>query len=448
MAERQTTRHMSSYQDVLDLDTHEVPAVIREESPGKFTDADLPIGVYLSREQHDRERERLWTRVWQFVCREEHLPDVGDHVVYDIAGMSYVVIRSAEDQIKAFPNACLHRGRQLKQFDGWCSEIRCPFHGFAWELDGRLKHIPAADEFPHVDPDEFQLPEARVDTWAGFVFINPDPDAEPLTTFLGEIVEHFDRWGFEDRYTRAHVSKLLRCNWKVAQEAFMECWHVQSTHPQTLPYAGVPLCRVDVYDNFARFITPSEVSSPLLSWTPDAEDMLRATLDIRVDEELPLRPRDGETARDLVVRLSRAKWRELIGDRVETWSDAELVDNFTYTVFPNMLPWGGVHTIVYRFRPNGDDHRTCIMDVFLVAPFTGDRPPPATEQRLGFDDPWTSVPELGILAKIFEQDTYNMERVQTGLETTVKPGVTLAAYQEDNIKWFHQRLAQWMASEE
>lgn len=434
----------ASYQEILDRDTHEVPKTIRQTSPGDFSDKDLPIDVYLTREAHERERERLWKRVWQFACREEHLPEVGDHLVYDIAGHSYLIVRAAEDVIKAYPNACLHRGRQLKQFAGRCAEIRCPFHGFAWELDGRLKHIPAGHAFPHVDPDQFHLPEVKVGTWAGSVFINPDPDAESLESFLGDLPEHFARWDFGNRYVEAHVSKVLRCNWKIAQEAFMECWHVNSTHPQTLPYAGVPLCQMDVYRNFARFITPSEISSPLLDWEPSTEDMLRATLDVRIDEPLYLQPAEGETARDLVIRLTRKKWRELIGNSVDEWSDTELVDNFTYTVFPNMMPWGGIHKIVYRFRPNSNDHRECIMDVFLLAPFTGRRPPPAEEHRLGVEQPWINAAEIGILGKIFDQDTCNMERVQLGLETTSKPGITLAEYQEDNIKWFHERLDEWL----
>src|SRR5215203_3915969 len=144
-----------SYQQLLDSDTHEVPKILREESPRFFGDEDVPIDRYISREWHEREKERLWSRVWQFACREEHIPRVGDYTVYEIAGRSYFVMRSAPDTIKAFPNACLHRGRQLKQYDGNCSEIRCPFHGFAWHLDGSLQDVPAAWDLPHVTPEKF-----------------------------------------------------------------------------------------------------------------------------------------------------------------------------------------------------------------------------------------------------------------------------------------------------
>ena len=94
-------------------------------------------------------------------CREEDIPDVGDTTVYSIAHLSILIVRSAPDSIKAFYNACLHRGRLLREEDGHASELRCPFHGYCWNLDGSLKQIPAEWDFPHVDPDDFHLPEVR-----------------------------------------------------------------------------------------------------------------------------------------------------------------------------------------------------------------------------------------------------------------------------------------------
>lgn len=435
-----------TYKDVLDLDTREVPKHIREERRGEFDFTEASIERYISRDWHLREKELVWKRTWHFACREENLPDVGDHVVYSIADMSYLIVRSAPDEIRAYPNSCLHRGRQLKDHDGWCAEIRCAFHGLAWNLDGSFKQNPAPWEFPHVDESTFSLPTVSVGTWGGFVFINPDPDAAPLEDYLGELPEHFAKWGHEDRYIEAHVSKILRCNWKVAQEAYMECWHAAATHPQTVPYAAFGVCQVDCYDNFSRFITPSEVVGPMMKGDPTTEEMLRATMDVRIDEKLPVTPAEGQTAREFVVASTREKWRGFLGEAIEEWADCELVDNFTYTIFPNMMPWGGVHKLCYRFRPNGDDHRTCIMDVFLISPFTGERPAPSPEVRLDADTPFSTRSELGIVGNILDQDVFNMEKVQYGLETTVKPTVTFATYQEDNIRWMHQLMDRYMAA--
>ena len=157
-----------SWQDVLDQDSRPVPEFLRAESPYLNGFSDIPKDRYLSREWHEKEKACLWSRVWQFACREEQLPEVGSYIVYEIADQSYLVTRVSEDEIKAYPNVCLHRGRLLKTYDGRCSEFRCPYHGFAWHLDGELKHIPAEWDFPHLEArsEEMVLPQVKVGSWA------------------------------------------------------------------------------------------------------------------------------------------------------------------------------------------------------------------------------------------------------------------------------------------
>jgi hypothetical protein len=279
------------------------------------------------------------------------------------------------------------------------------------------------------------------------VFINPDPDAGPLEDFIGGLASHFERWDLGNRYVQAHVGKEIRANWKIAQEAFCEAFHVNATHPQILPYIGDTNSQVDVWDTFSRVITPAATPSPLLDWAPDEDTILRYALDVRVDEELFITVKEGQTARSAMADATRDRWRPIVGAVIDEWSDAEMVDNLDYTLFPNFHPWGAFNRIVYRFRPNGDDHRSSIMEVFFLAPFKGERPPPSPVHMLGPDEPWTDAPELGVLGKVFEQDTFNMGRVQLGLESTRKPGITLANYQESKVRWSHQLLDKWMEGE-
>ena len=218
---------------------------------------------------------------------------------------------------------------------------------------------------------------------------------------------------------------------------------MDATHPQILPYIGDTNSQVDVWDYCARVITPAATPSPLLDWEPDEETILRYALDVRVDEELFITIKEGQTARSAMADATRERWRPVVGGLVDEWCDAELVDNLDYTLFPNFHPWGAFNRIVYRFRPNGDDHRRSIMEVFFLAPFSGERPPPAPIHRLDADESWTEAVELGVLGKVFDQDTFNMERVQLGLESTFKPGVTLANYQESKVRWLHTLLGQW-----
>jgi phenylpropionate dioxygenase-like ring-hydroxylating dioxygenase large terminal subunit len=435
-----------TYQELLDTDTHPVSAVLRVERPRYLGSDDVPTDRYTTRAWHEQEKERLWKRVWQFAVREEEIARPGDFYVYDIVGMSFLVMRTEDGSIKAYPNACLHRGRQLKDQSGHCSIIRCPFHGFSWALDGNLADVPARWDFPHVSDDEFHLPEISVGTWAGFVFINPDPQAEPFAEYVRELAEQFAEagWDLQNAYKEVHVAKVIHANWKIAQEAFCESYHVSGTHPQVMPYLADTNSQVDIWDNCSRIITAGGSPSPLLNSSPTQEDMMRAMLDIRIDQPLPVEIPSDSTMRARGAEMTRDRWRPIVGDRVDAMSDAELMDAIDYTLFPNFHPWGAYNRIVYRFRPNGDDHRSSIMEILFMSPFKGERPPPAEVHWLTPDQPFSDARELATLGKVFDQDCFNMSKVQLGLESTYKAGMTLGNYQESKVRWLHQKLDEWV----
>lgn len=430
-----------SYQELLDRDTRAVPKTLRLVQPIDFESDDIPTDRYTSREFHELEKAKLWSRSWQMVCRDEHLPDPGDTYVYDIAGSSYLIVRITPTLVKAYPNACLHRGRLLRESSGPAEELRCPFHGFCWDLDGALKEVPCAWDFPSVEPETWALPEVSVGLWGGFIFINPDPTAPPFEEYVGDLDRHFERWPLEKRYVEAHVAKVMRCNWKACQEAFMESFHVITTHPNLLPGIGDANSQYDVFGNFSRAITPNGTPSPHLTWSPSEQEMLDAMIDRRLDDPMVMAVPEGETARSVAASGARAQLAPTLGEEyMDSLCDAELVDSFYYTLFPNFHPWGGFNRIVYRFRPNGDDHTTSIMECMFLSPYNGERPPPAPVHHLGPDDNWTDAPELGMLARVFEQDSLNLPKVQAGLQAMKKPGVTFAHYQETKIRHFYRML--------
>jgi hypothetical protein len=143
----------------------------------------------------------------------------------------------------------------------------------------------------------------------------------------------------------------------------------------------------------------------------------------------------------------REALREKLGDLVDQVSDAELIDSIYYTVFPNFHPWGSFHRIVYRFRPYGDDPDMCIHECmyFSPAPDAERRPPAVPIRWLGPDDDWTEAPELGLLAKVFNQDILNMPKVQAGLKTMKQPYVIFGDYGETKLRHFHELLEEWIA---
>jgi len=241
-------RPAPSVQTVLAADVNPAPEVMLSESPATgFSTEDVSIERYFSKAWHDREVEKVWRKTWQLACRIKEIPNVGDHVVYEIVHDSLIVVRSAADEVRAYVNSCLHRGTQLRATGGSVNKFKCPFHGWTWNLDGKLTDLPGAWDFPQVDHAKACLPEAKVGLWGGFVFVNFDPNCEPLASYLEILPEHFEAFALEDRYKAAHVAKIMPCNWKLAMEAFIESYHVPQAHPQVLGYYGDENTQYDVW---------------------------------------------------------------------------------------------------------------------------------------------------------------------------------------------------------
>ena len=441
-----------SVQEILDKDTNAAPEIMRVESPAiGQSSADVSIDRYFSKDWHDREVEQVWRKTWQLACRLEHIPNVGDHIVYDIVHDSLIVVRTGPDEIKAYINSCLHRGTMLRTEGGCVKQFRCPFHGWTWKLDGALSVIPGQWDFPHVDKDKMNLPEARVGLWGGFVFINFDADAEPLESYLENLPEHFASFNLEDRYVAAHVAKIMPCNWKLAMEAFVEAYHVPFTHGQVLSYYGDSNTQYDVWPSVrhvSRMISVQGVASPSKPATTPEQTIEEMRRDVPFFAGKPIEVDEGETARGKLAERAREKISRSIGRDMSDLSDTESLDLIEYMLFPNMVPWGGqALPITYRFRPNGDDPESSIMEImflFSKAP-DGSHPEPAKMTMLGPDQKWADAPELGSAAMVADQDTDNLMRIQRGLRASKKPGVTLARYQESRIRHYHETLDAYMA---
>ena len=444
---------MESVEELLHADSRPVPPPLLEHRPSSLGTADVPTSVYTSQAIHDLEVERLWKKVWQWACRVEEIPNVGDHVVYDIAHLSVIVVRVAEGSgpgaIKAFHNVCLHRGTQLRVDSGNVPQFRCPFHGWTWNLDGSLNWISCDWDFPQVDEEKFALPEVGLDIWQGFVFINFDPECEPLLAYLENLPDHFKHFPLEDRFIAIHVERTMPANWKVTMGAFIESYHSVVTHPQILPYTGDANTQYDIYDRHSRMITPFAVASPHIGGRNyEQVEILKTLRNYRGGEGDELVLPEGDRARPYAAEDSRARIGAIAGADLSNVCDSLMVDAIEYFVFPNFMPWAAYGSpIQYRFRPNGDDVNSCIMTVMMLMPFAGERPPSAKVHRIGVDEPWTSAPQLGGLGAIFEQDTSNLHRVQKGLRASPKKTVTLGEYQEARIRHFHQTIERYLAVE-
>lgn len=433
-----------SYQELIARDVVPPPATLTLENRYEASLTSVPVSRYIDPAFHELEMEKVWRRVWQMACREEEIPEVGDYHLYDIGNHSIIVVRTPEG-VKAHHNVCRHRGRRLCDHDGHASSFICPFHGFSWNIDGSNRSVTSDWDFPHIDRDNFELTPVLADTWGGWVFVNMDLDAEPLADFLGDLPEHFAVWSPEERFVEAHVAKIMSCNWKACQEAFMEAFHVITTHPQILVGIGDENTQYDAWGNFSRAITPNGTPSPHIRFEPTEQQLFDAVTMRPLDQPPAAEVPEGATARAMMAAGSRMNLQQIVGPDTVI-SDAEVSDSIYYTLFPNFHPWGGFNRIVYRFRPYKNHHDKSVMECYYLSPFSGERPPPAPVHWLAESEDWTEAPELGILAKVFQQDSFNLPKVQLGLQAAQYDSVTLANYQETKIRHFHELLAKWVAS--
>ena len=435
-------------QGMLDAETRPVPPALRMVGDARPGTSTVPRARYTSRAVHDAEVATVWRRVWQMACREEQIPDVGDSVLYGAPGLSLIVVRTGPDDIRAFHNSCLHRGTQLRTQPGHVGELRCPFHGFTWNLDGTFAGMPCPWDFPHVDPARFGLPQARLGTWGGFVFVTVDPEAGSLEDYLEILPDHFAPWDLGDRYLSAHVVRVVPCNWKVALEAFIESYHTVAVHPQLLTTSGDTQTEYDVYEgvrHVSRMITPVGIASEHVETAVGEQDILDAMFLTKDDGDAVVP--DGTTARQVLAERTRRQLADRTGRDYSAITDCEALDAIEYFVFPNFVPWAGYTTpLVYRFRPHGDDHTAAVMDVMLLepVPLTGPRPPAAPTRHLDPGQRWADAPELGYLGRILDQDTATLARLQHGLGAAAQPDVTLAREQESRIRHFHATLGQYL----
>jgi phenylpropionate dioxygenase-like ring-hydroxylating dioxygenase large terminal subunit len=442
----------TSFGDLIAADSKPAPDFIRDEVYEYLGSAPLRADRYTSPAFFQQELEKMWPNVWQFAAREEDMPDVGDVVVYENAGRSYLVTRQADGSVRAFHNVCLHRGRKLRLDSGWSPEFKCPFHGFIWNTDGSLKEIPCRWDFGHLSDKQMQLPEAQVGRWAGYIFLRESPGGPTLEEFLAPLPEHFTRWNNERRATVVNVGKVIHANWKAVSEAFMEAWHSVTTHPQILPFTGDANTRYNIYgDHVNVALTPFAVMSPHVADSGESEQWI-------IDQFLKFNGRaggpdlkvevpDGATARAHMAAVNRQRYEAETGYDHSHATDAELLDAFTYNVFPNFAPWGGfMPNIVYRWRPWPDQDST-LMEVRILAPVKKGEPIPKAPPMnlIPEDKPWTDALELGALAGIFDQDMANLPYVQDGLKASKTGEVNLGDYQEIRVRHFHRTLDKYLA---
>ncbi|WP_159979093.1 MULTISPECIES: SRPBCC family protein [unclassified Novosphingobium] len=439
------------YDDLLAKDTRTVHPALLARGSFAFEGDAIPRSRYFSAEFAKLERDHVWKKTWQFAAREEEIPEVGDRIEYAVAGMSFMIVHAAPGTFKAFWNSCLHRGRKLCENWSTGDQIKCPFHGWTWNIDGTMSKQPGDWDFPQAQKEHLDLPEVPCDTWCGNIFINPDTGAGPLSAALGVLTEHFADYEFDKRWTAIHVRKKVRSNWKVAMEAFLEGWHLSETHPQAQSFNGDSNTLYDIWEDehaqISRSITPSAVPSPELGEAADTRaaviEMCKAVTPPGID--MPDFAQIETLDRAFAAEYRRGVTTAMTGRDFSATSDAEMLDAVQYYMFPNWFPWWGEGApLFYQYMPLGENPDECIMDIrfLLPMPANGERPPAAQRIDLDFDDSYqANNVGFGLFDEVFDQDMGNVPGVQQGArEGKQDQPLYFGRYQECRLRALHARI--------
>jgi len=208
----------------------------REEPPAAFPALPpLPTGRYSDPAFYELERAHLWRKTWLLIGREEDFPGPGSFRSFERADAPLLIVRGNDHRLRAFFNTCQHRGAPVvREACGAAKRLRCQYHSWTYDLDGRLLQVPDRRDFKALDESQRALKELRCESYDGWVFANQDADAKPLREWLGPIAEEWSP--LKGSELRAHGSRRERvpANWKVVADAFLETYHVRTIHPQSV----------------------------------------------------------------------------------------------------------------------------------------------------------------------------------------------------------------------
>ena len=418
----------------------------------------IPGWRYTSKEFAEQEWEHMWTKVWLLLGRESELPHYGDWQMEEVGPESVIMVRQEDGSVKAFYNVCQHRGNPLVDDEkGSVKRFVCKYHSWAFMPDGELNFAPDRHDFPDGDPcGKVRLEELRCETFAGFIWVNMDPDCVSLREYLGPIWDDWSRWEIDKWKRYVGLTTTLPCNWKVVLDNFNESYHVPTVHLG----ANIKTNRRKVFANVntnvdeTRFDLSDEGHNRMImegGYAAGQTDKLGNILEpmastLRFWE---LDPADFKGRPD-DTRLALQKAKREVGAKrgythYDNLPDEALTDAFHYTLFPNFAVsvWAdGFHFL--RARPHPTDPEQCVFDNWwYCSQPEGEKGPVSTmigEFKRNAENPHI-VFKLGerSMGKTIDEDIAVFVRQQTGFRSRGFKGVYLAA-QENRIRRYHELI--------
>ncbi len=357
----------------------------RQDVPTGFPDLpEIPGGRYTDPRFFEQEVEHVFRRSWVLAGHVNELPAPRSYFTFTkLLGTPIIVVRDRDDTIRAFYNTCRHRGAPVvKDAAGRCNVLRCQYHSWAYDFDGRLLAVPDKHDFPGLHKAERGLIPVRCETFEGLIFVNQDPDAVPLEEWLGPLADEWRTAGMGQMVPDYRWSQVIGCNWKCALDAFQEVYHIKTLHPETV---GAAL----------------DHTATTIALLPNGHSRMCVRYS---GADVETAPANGWNDREVFARTSVA-----------------------HTMWPALnVPWriGGGKFMM--FWPRTVD--SCEIEVIGLGEPWGDGPLP--DARRASNDQFDLV--LG-------EDVENLEAIQASLRSGAFTGMMLG-YQERRIYWSHEVL--------
>lgn len=434
----------------------------------------IGAGRYIDRAFVKLEYERLWKKTWQVAARLDEIPEPGDYTVYEIGDQSIMLVRVDVDTVKAYRNSCPHRGTALAHGCGSLQNERivCPFHGWRWDLRGNNTLVLDRQEFRggELRDADVALRQIAVVVFAGFVFINFDRNPPSFDEYIAPVRRWLEDFAIGEM--RHYWWKAIRipANWKIAQEAFMEAYHVPATHPQlddvgreivyghrldgemghhNVRYEAMPNGHGRFFAGSKKPMTGHVQASPgellekmIARLTLNAEGMDAMILQEDVEVLKSLRGKSipegstvgGEYIKALYQRAAEQQrpMPKMTPEVLGQWGGE-------FFLFPNflVLPNAG-NCEFYRSRPDGNDPDSCIFEVYSCKTYPASvKSPRAVVEHVTME---TSNERFLLVP---QQDLGNIPRIQKGLHQGMRQS-WLAKEQEKLILNMHQELDRYL----
>ncbi len=419
----------------------------------------IPVERYIDPAFMKVEMDTLWSKAWLLAGPACDVRSPGDYFVTEIQRESILVSRAQNGALHAFYNVCRHRANQLRaEGTGHGTSFECAFHRWAWHLDGTLKHVPEAQDFPQGCPhSELGLVPVQVDTWGGFVWINMDPNCESLQAYLGEIPAHLDAYEFDKMVLVYDETIEWDCNWKTSVDIFSETYHVRGVHPESEWVSDDIEVQVDLYGAHSRFIAPMYIPSMRVR---DGSGALPEGLkEYLKSEGFPADDYQGnlDSIRRDVAAFKRQRSAKT-GLNFSNLHDEQLTADFHYNVFPNVtFNLFGEQMWMFRHRPHPSDPDRMYFDrmVFNRVPEGeghASTAAGAVDMFLQLEDgvvegrPKHKFYRYGERSSglLLDQDSSCLSTVQKGLHSRGCKGMWIS-HHERRIRNFHRVLDEYVA---